>query len=299
MISNEERNKIIEQAKQMAIRNNLDLDILKEKKTNLELITKKTFQEKRVNEEVKIKLKSQNYLDIRTGLKNNDYQRLVFPKIYESLKQKDIPLSILSASIDDYNKIENYLDDNICSKVLRLTASSIKKSIRGTDEASYVGGHNFTILIPGEYEIGVEVGKRMIKEQQESIIYIKDDLEKITNHYSKRRLIREIYNNPDLLYDKELANKLKNNKSLIKNSNFTFQVKKDSNYKELLELYNSKNKILATFSIGVIQAKDSNNYQEAFIKANKARFISEKKHNTITLSYDGYFIPLEKINKLL
>lgn len=303
-ISKEEREKIIKQAKNMAQKEGIVLDILKDKKTssleNLMIKNKETPQ-RREKQEIKISMKKYGYLDIVTGLKNNKYQKAVFPKIYSSLKEKNIPLTLISISIDNFNLIKNVKGENLCTKILRLTGNTLRTSIRDSDEASYLAGHNFTVLIPDTNMIGNQVALRMLRKQYSNLEYIKDELNEIPELLARQDIYKKIQNNPYILDDFSLSQKLENDPSLLFDRNISYKIKKDSSFQKLTDVHKSKYEKInyATLSIGVLQTDKFDNYADAFLEANRLRIVSEKKTNTITIFYKEHYIPYDRLEKLL
>lgn len=303
-ISKEEREKIIKQAKSMAQKEGIVLDILKDKNpaTLENLIAKnKDAPQRRENQEIKISMKKYGYLDITTKLKNQQYQKAIFPKIYSTLREKNIPLTLISISIDNFDLIRSTKDENLCTKILRLTGNTIKTSIRDADEASYLAGHNFTVLIPDTYVVGTLAAERMLKKQYANLEYIKQELDRLPERLVNQEIYTKIQKNPRFLSNTHLSQKLEKDPSLIFDRNFLYKIKDDLKYQDLQNSLKPKYGKMnyATLSIGVIQTDNFDNYADAFLEANRLRIISEKKTNTITVFYNNHYIPYERLDKIL
>ncbi len=91
------------------------------------------------------------------------------------------PISLILADIDGLGRINDFFGHTVGDAVLRRTASSISRSIRGSDFAARVGGDEFAVILPtGDGEVARRVARRVAHEIDRVNAEAIDNLPEIT-----------------------------------------------------------------------------------------------------------------------
>ncbi len=84
--------------------------------------------------------------DDLTGLKNRRYLRHFLPAIIEEAKQSDFQVSLLLFDIDDFKHYNDSYGHSVGDRVLRQTASLMRRCCRTQDVVARLGGDEFAVI---------------------------------------------------------------------------------------------------------------------------------------------------------
>lgn len=203
----------------------------------------KVFRERRKDPSISLRKTLDSEIDAAfndelTGLKNkNFYQKKIVSDFNNFRKHQT--LSYILLDIDNFKKVNDSLGHNFGDKVLSYTGSSILETIRKDDLPIRYGGEEFLIILPNNYEVGVNLAKRIAQNHKKSVIYrLSDELSKIPDLLAQKQALEEFRKLAEFDYDDQVQ---------IKRIQMTTNYQND--YNRFLNQY--KNLTYATLSMGV------------------------------------------------
>ncbi|MBN1897721.1 MAG: diguanylate cyclase [Spirochaetes bacterium] len=110
-------------------------------------------------------------IDDITSLYNATYFNKRMKEEIASAKRYNLPVSLLILSIDDFDKITEYMGMNESHAILKLCAQTIRKSIRSSDIPVRYNMGEFFILLPKTPKINASIVADKIRSQLDKISY--------------------------------------------------------------------------------------------------------------------------------
>ena len=101
--------------------------------------------------------------DTVTGLAN---RRLLDERLAHAAQlhdRLDVPLSVLSIRVDDFNVVNDTLGYAASDELLRSVGTRIQGSVRAGDTVARMGGDEFAILVEDRPEVAIQVAKRIAR----------------------------------------------------------------------------------------------------------------------------------------
>ncbi|UMB71813.1 putative bifunctional diguanylate cyclase/phosphodiesterase [Mycobacterium paraterrae] len=103
------------------------------------------------------------FRDTLTGLAN---RRLLDERLAHAAQLHDrlnVPLSVLSIRVDDFNVINNTLGYAASDELLRTVGTRLQGSVRAGDTVARMGGDEFAILVEDRPDVAMQVAKRVAR----------------------------------------------------------------------------------------------------------------------------------------
>jgi diguanylate cyclase (GGDEF)-like protein len=86
--------------------------------------------------------------DPLTSVANRKYFEHTLAQMIERSERSDTPLSMVIADVDNFKTFNDSFGHRVGDAVLRLVASAIKASVRGSDVIARYGGDEFAVILP-------------------------------------------------------------------------------------------------------------------------------------------------------
>jgi len=93
-------------------------------------------------------VKEESKIDTLTGIANRKTFDAAIERAILTSREKNNPLSLMILDIDHFKKFNDTFGHLVGDKVLRYTASSLKRNIKGNDLVARFGGEEFVIILP-------------------------------------------------------------------------------------------------------------------------------------------------------
>jgi diguanylate cyclase len=94
-----------------------------------------------------IEIRTESLTDPLTGLSNRRHFDQVLVRALADARQGGKPFSLLLADVDHFKTINDNHGHRIGDRVLRLIATALKQSVKGTDMVARYGGEEFAIIL--------------------------------------------------------------------------------------------------------------------------------------------------------
>jgi diguanylate cyclase (GGDEF)-like protein len=120
-------------------------------------------------------IQSQALTDELTGLLNRRALNQELPRLRAQSDQFDAPLCLLLIDLDHFQKINDRYGPLVGDEVLKVVASQLKQSIRGSDLLTRFGGEKYACVLPNMSLARAATFAERIRETIADFIYHMDD----------------------------------------------------------------------------------------------------------------------------